>query len=96
MEIVTVVKCDESEIIDLIHQKLGITKFDGIVACEEIGNQYWTTTVYKASDNDIKEVEKAIASNSWQDIKYRTRLFMNYLCLKGHLQKGDYIVDCTW
>ena len=89
MEKVTVIKASEQEIVDLIQEHI-CKDYDSIVAAEEIGNQDWTTSVgipdYMLVD--IKELK--------EDYMFRTSDMMDVLCQMGHLEAGDYVIDCKW
>jgi hypothetical protein len=93
MEIVTVVKATEQEIIELINQRFGVD-FDSIVAMEELGNQDWVVTVERAHQDEVVELNRVLMEE--ESLMYRTGDFLNILCLEGRLPAGDYIIDCTW
>ena len=93
MEKVTVIKASEQEIVSLIQKHIS-EKFDSIVAAEEIGNQDWTVTVNMPDSFEEETVQEVIDGKNWG--QYRTREIMCVLHRMGHLDAGDYIVDCTW
>jgi hypothetical protein len=93
MEIVTVVKATEQEIVDLINERFGVT-FESIVAMEEIGNQVWVTKVERAHLDEVVELNRVIMEE--ECLMYRTTDFLNILCLEGRLPTGEYLIDCTW
>lgn len=88
-----VITCDEREIVDLI-QKYITPKYDSIVAAEEIGNQDWTVTVEMPDEFDEVDVAEIVAGAGWG--QYHTREILCVLHKMGHLEAGDYIIDCTW
>ena len=88
-----VIECTESEVLCLIHEHIS-KDFDSIVAAEELGNQCWNTTVSLPDQYDEEEVSKVLSGKSWG--KYSTSSILNVLCNMGHLEAGDYVIDCTW
>jgi hypothetical protein len=93
MEKQVYIECSEQEIVELIQEHI-CKKYDSIVAAEEIGNQDWTTCVEMPEDYDKEEVERLIKGE--RGVQWQTRSIMCYLHLLGHLEAGEYIVDCTW
>jgi hypothetical protein len=93
MEIVTVVKATEQEIIELIDQRFGVD-FESIVAREELGNQVWVTQVERANKDEVAELTRVIMEE--ECLMYRTGDFLNILCLEGRIPAGEYLIDCTW
>lgn len=93
MEKKTVISADEQEIVELIQKHIS-TKYDSIVAAEEIGNQDWTTSVELPDEFDKEGVNEVILGKCWG--QYKTRSILNVLCQMGKLEPGDYVIDCTW
>ena len=89
----TVIEASEQEIVNLINEFI-TPNYDGIVAAEELGNQDWTVTVEAPDKSDEEDVEEVISKAG--DGMYSTRSILCVLCKMGHLEAGDYTIDCTW
>ena len=94
MEKTVTIKASEDEILKLINDHFG-TSEDSIVALEELGNQYWYVNVdsYDKSANPIR-YDRYTGSKVIE--KYLVRDALSILCKEGILEKGEYIIDCTW
>lgn len=93
MEKKVTIYASEQEIVELI-QKFITPKFDSIVAAEEIGNQDWTATVELPGKYELEDVQEVLDGDD--DGQWKTRALMCYLHKLGHLEAGEYVVDCTW
>jgi hypothetical protein len=89
----TIISASEREIIDLIQEHIR-EDYDSIVAVEELGNQSWTVSVSipdEYTSNEVKDIKENNGSYMWQ-----TSSILDVLCGMGHLEAGDYVIDCTW
>ncbi len=87
----SIIKAKEEDIIQLVSKHLPfVKKFDSIVAEEELGNQQWAVSVSSVKDvtGSFEEVNSRTS--------YRTTGLLDILCTLGHLEAGDYLIDCTW
>ncbi len=87
----SIIKAREEDIIQLVNKHLPfVKKFDSIVAEQELGNQEWTVSVSSVKDvtGSFEEVNSSTT--------YRTPELLDILCTLGHLEAGDYLIDCTW
>ncbi len=93
MEKVTVIRASEAEIVALVNKHIS-SGYESIVSAEEIGNCDWTTLVELPDISDEETVAKVITGTG--DGQFETRAILNVLCKMGHLEAGDYVIDCTW
>jgi len=89
----TVIHASEDEIATLIRKHIS-DDFDSIVAAEELGNQQWAVTVRMPEPQDRKDVKSMFDGKCWG--QYKTRACLNILHEMGHLEAGEYLIDCTW
>lgn len=86
--------CDEQDICKLIQEELGITCYDSIVAYEELGNQVLRVNVSLADKYDLGVFNEMVLNS--ESPKYKLGSLLSILCTNGHLEAGEYVIDCTW
>jgi hypothetical protein len=91
MKKITVIETDSNEIEGLLHKYYGITY--EIVAAEELSNRSTLNFDVEPKLDDEDDVND-ILSGKW--IAWCTNDLMNKLCLDGHIEAGNYIIDCSW
>lgn len=50
----------------------------------------------KLSDREQEDIDKAIQAKTFSKSKWRTRLFLDYLCKNGVIEPGDYVIRVSW
>lgn len=88
-----VISATESEIIAIINKAWPALKYDSIVANEELGNQTYQVDVSPISD---EEEESLFEEVNISGAKFQTPSLLSKLCKEGALEKGTYLIDCTW
>lgn len=89
-----VIEATELEILALINKHCNVNE-DSIVALEELGNEDWVVNVSPARFG--LEDDFLTTRDGEQCLKqFHVRNALDYLCSLGHLEEGDYIIDCTW
>jgi hypothetical protein len=89
----TIIGATEQEIVIIIQEHIS-KSYDSIVAAEELGNQDWTVKVEMPNEFDEEDVAEVVSGKCWG--QYKTRSILCVLCKMGHLEAGEYIIDCTW
>lgn len=85
---------EEREIVELINKHFS-KQYDSIVAAEELSNQAWCVNVTEMDCWDNKILTQ-ISKDDFTSMLFKTRTILNYLCSKGYLEAGSYVIDCTW
>lgn len=94
MERKLIIKATEQEILDLINEHCAVDE-ESIVALEELGNQDWVVDVSPECFDD--EMDYIVIRNGKRCLRnFCVREALNHLCNFGHLEAGEYIIDCTW
>lgn len=96
-EKLTVFKTTERSVVQFIEDITG-HNIDSIVACEELGNQEWNVVVSVRKESsmtsyDDLDYDKFLTTG---DAQFRVKLILDKLCEAGHLEAGNYTIDCTW
>ena len=83
-----VVMCDSHEIEKIIEKEYGFKEYS-IVASEEIGNYVSMEFTVDGEVGDPEDIED-------RKEMYMTREYLNDLARQNKIQKGKYVVDCSW
>lgn len=68
-------------------------------AMQECGNDSYHDFSFidgELSEDDLEDLQKVIDKKDFYEAKYNTGLFLNYLCSKGVIDPGDYLVWVSW
>lgn len=66
------------------------------VAAEEVGNDTKTSLNVEPELNkwDREEIKKVLETKKWEC--YQTRTLLCYLCEKGEIPAGNYLISVSW
>ena len=93
---VCIVNCHDLE--RFIDEEFGVgfeDKYE-LAPLEETNNYSWKE--FKIDGNvskpDVRKINEMIKNKEYE--RYNTYIILNYLCMQGKLEPGDYFVDVSW
>ncbi len=92
----TYIEVDYGNLDEFLTERFGLNEEYEFVAAEEVGNDSSTTlNVEPKLDKYAKEdVEEVLKTKKWKC--YRTRALLCYLCEKGEIPAGKYLISVSW
>lgn len=89
----TIFFVDYGDLNSYIAECLGVADFEGTLESPN-DSAYEYNVTDKSSESDKSEVERIITEG---DCEYwRLGLVLDYLCAKGFLEQGEYVVGVCW
>lgn len=86
----TVIEVDYQDLEKLIEEVYELKEFN-LASSEEYSNN---TALLNKVDGEVSvyELEKILRRETY----LMTRIYMNDLCRRGHLEKGEYLIRISW
>lgn len=94
MQKIEVIKTDTNEIEALLKEHYGI-KYE-IVAGEECDSRTYLLYTIHAEPLPEYDLRKLEEIKSGKHRNFATRILMQQLCIDGHIEAGEYLIDAGW
>lgn len=72
-----------------------------LMPSEEVGSSQYAPYIIKRVDGEVDpyeadDIEEALKSKDPSKLQFRLTAAMNYCCLKGEIEAGEYLISVSW